>query len=165
MDNITIQKAGNLETPAREWLHRLFGRSLLAEEEVTILVLPPHSTPSTDQRRVAMQRMEQVLDKSAEQMKNVSDTDFDEAVDEAMEQVRKRQPWCERLSTPMFSTDPDDDPIIATAGVGKADVICTLDRHFRQQNVQSYCSQHAIRIVTDLELLKLLREQGDEECE
>jgi len=91
MDSITIQKAGNLETPAREWLHQLLGRSLQADEEVTILVLPPHATPSTDKRRVAMQRMEQVLDKSAEQMKDVLDSEFDEAVDEAMEHVRKRQ--------------------------------------------------------------------------
>src|SRR5688572_8252152 len=27
--------------------------------------------------------------------------------------------------------DPDDDPVIATAVVGRADVLCTLDRHFR----------------------------------
>jgi len=72
-------------------------------------------------------------------------------------------PIAERDLGEAISSDPDDDPIIATAGVGKADIICTLDRHFRQQNVQSYCSQQAIRIVSDLELLKLLREQSDEE--
>ena len=92
MDSITIQKAGSLEVSAREWLGRLFGRSLQAEEEVTILVLPPHSASSTDQRQAAMQRIERVLDRSAEQMKEVPDSKFEAAVDEAMKHVRKRHP-------------------------------------------------------------------------
>jgi len=55
------------------------------------------------------------------------------------------------------SLDPDDDPVIQTALEGKADVLCTLDRHLRTQTVQDYCLGHGIRVLTDVELLDELR--------
>ena len=54
--------------------------------------------------------------------------------------------------------DSDDDPVVATAIAGKADVVCTLDRHLHNPTVRAYCEQHGIRIMTDAELSALLRE-------
>ena len=54
-------------------------------------------------------------------------------------------------------TDPDDDAVIATAIVGKADVLCTLDRHLRTDAVKSYCEQRGLKVMTDVELLEALR--------
>ena len=56
--------------------------------------------------------------------------------------------------------DPDDDLIIATAVAGQADVICTRDKHFRDPAVQSYCTDRGIQIMTDVELLAVLRQAG-----
>ena len=56
--------------------------------------------------------------------------------------------------------DPDDDPIIATAVAGQAEIICTRDRHFWHPDVQKYCTAHGIRIMTDVELMQLLRAAG-----
>lgn len=53
--------------------------------------------------------------------------------------------------------DPGDDPIIAAAVYGRADVLCTLDRHLRRPEVISYCAQFNVRILTDVEVLALLR--------
>jgi putative PIN family toxin of toxin-antitoxin system len=53
--------------------------------------------------------------------------------------------------------DPDDDLVIATAVVGRSNVICTLDRHLRAPLVQAYCATFEIRILTDAELLAELR--------
>jgi putative PIN family toxin of toxin-antitoxin system len=53
--------------------------------------------------------------------------------------------------------DPDDNPIIQAAVLGQVEVICTLDRHFRHPDVMQFCAEHSIRIVTDVELLQLLR--------
>jgi predicted nucleic acid-binding protein len=53
--------------------------------------------------------------------------------------------------------DPKDDPIVATAVAAKADVICTLDRHLHHEQVVSFCQRRKIEIVTDLELLRMLR--------
>lgn len=61
----------------------------------------------------------------------------------------------------VVKNDSDDDPIIATAEAGNADVICTLDKHLRHQDVQDYCQPRGIRILTDAELLGELRAAGD----
>lgn len=54
--------------------------------------------------------------------------------------------------------DPDDNAVIATAIDGHAEVICTRDRHFRNADVQAFCSNRGIHIMTDLELLDSLRQ-------
>ena len=56
--------------------------------------------------------------------------------------------------------DPQDDPILATALAGHVDVLCTLDRHFRHPDVLTLCTAHALRILSDLELLTELRISG-----
>lgn len=55
------------------------------------------------------------------------------------------------------SSDPDDDPIIATAVAGTAEVLCTRDRHLHHANARAYCTSHGIQVLSDIELLKLLR--------
>lgn len=59
--------------------------------------------------------------------------------------------------------DPDDDPIIATAFAGQADVICTRDRHLHNPTVLARCQAQGLRIVTDIELLELLRAEEKSE--
>ncbi len=58
--------------------------------------------------------------------------------------------------------DRDDNPIITTAVVGRANVICTRDKHFRDPAVQSYCTARGIQIMTDVELLAVLRQAGSQ---
>jgi predicted nucleic acid-binding protein len=53
--------------------------------------------------------------------------------------------------------DPKADPVIATAVAGQAEVLCTLDRHFRHPDVQAYCTAKGIRTLSDVQLLPLLR--------
>jgi putative PIN family toxin of toxin-antitoxin system len=60
------------------------------------------------------------------------------------------------VSEPVVRKDPNDDPIIYTAVVGKADVICTLDRHFYDAPVLEFCRMKNIRVMTDVELLAML---------
>ncbi len=55
------------------------------------------------------------------------------------------------------SSDRDDDPILAAAYAGQAEVICTRDRHFHEPAVKEFCAAHKIEILSDLELLAGLR--------
>jgi putative PIN family toxin of toxin-antitoxin system len=57
----------------------------------------------------------------------------------------------------IVTSDPDDDPIVATAVIGRAEYLCSLDRHFFAPEVQAYCAQHGVRVVTDVEFLAQLR--------
>jgi predicted nucleic acid-binding protein len=59
---------------------------------------------------------------------------------------------------PVVSDDPDDDEVLATAIIGQADVLCSLDRHIRRPEVVAYCHRFGVRVRTDLELLTELRQ-------
>ena len=58
---------------------------------------------------------------------------------------------------PIVLKDPNDDPVIYTALSGNADILCTVDKHFYEPNVLSFCARYRIRIMTDVELLQFLR--------
>ena len=57
-------------------------------------------------------------------------------------------------------SDPDDDPVVHTAVVGRADALCTRNRHFYDSAVLDYCRARGILIATDVDLLRLLHSQG-----
>jgi putative PIN family toxin of toxin-antitoxin system len=61
------------------------------------------------------------------------------------------------MLTPSVPHDPDDDPIVATAVYGRAEVLCTRDRHLLRPEVVKYCQQFDIRVLTDTQLLEELR--------
>jgi len=60
---------------------------------------------------------------------------------------------------PVVLKDPDDDPVIYTALAGAADVICTVDGHFYEPGVIAFCNRYGIRIMNDVELLYILRQE------
>jgi putative PIN family toxin of toxin-antitoxin system len=55
-----------------------------------------------------------------------------------------------------ISSDPADDPIIFTAIVGKADVLCTWDRAFYAPAVQLRLASYGVRVMKYGELLELI---------
>ncbi len=57
----------------------------------------------------------------------------------------------------VVASDPDDNPIVAAAIIGQAEVLCTLDKHLHQLQVVEYRTKHGIRVMHDVSLLSLLR--------
>jgi len=53
--------------------------------------------------------------------------------------------------------DPDDNPILQTALLGRAEILCTLDQHFYKASVVQFCQNQGIKIQTDVELLTQLK--------
>ena len=90
MESISVQKAGQIDNPARQWLQRKLGRLLREDEQLTIFVATTHAAPPAKDRQSALQQVEHVLDKAAENMKDIPDDEFNEAVDEAIDHIRKR---------------------------------------------------------------------------
>lgn len=56
-----------------------------------------------------------------------------------------------------ISTDPDDDAVLAAARTGRAEVLCTLDRHLHAERPRAHCAAHGIDVLTDVELLTRLQ--------
>ena len=54
-------------------------------------------------------------------------------------------------------SDPDDDPVVHTAVVGRADVLCTLNRDFYNPSVLEYCRGRGVIVANDIDTLRLLR--------
>lgn len=52
--------------------------------------------------------------------------------------------------------DPTDNAVIYTAVAGKADTLCTLDRHFFAPEVVAFCEKRGIAVSNDVELLRQL---------
>ena len=40
---------------------------------------------------------------------------------------------------------------------GQAEILCTRDRHLHSPTVRTYCSNHGIQVLTDIEVLQILR--------
>src|SRR6266853_5114740 len=64
-------------------------------------------------------------------------------------------PQVERRVVP---NDQEDDPVLETALSGRAHVLCTLDRHFHHRTVLKFCREHGVQVLTDVELLSILRD-------
>lgn len=58
---------------------------------------------------------------------------------------------------PIVLRDPNDDPVVYAAWAGHADILCTIDRHFYDANVISFCARYRIRLMSDIELLHFLK--------
>jgi len=48
--------------------------------------------------------------------------------------------------------------VVLTALAGQADILCTLDGDFYDPDVLSFCSRYGIRVMTDTDLIRLIRE-------
>jgi putative PIN family toxin of toxin-antitoxin system len=90
---------------------------------------------------------------------------MDEQIAAYVDDVRRNSvivdPEHAHLSTPIPCRDPDDVPVIKSAVAGHADVLCTLDNDIRRDVVASWCLQLGIHILTDVELLHVLRTQEE----
>jgi len=54
-------------------------------------------------------------------------------------------------------SDADDDPFVHTAVVGRAEILCTLNRDFYHAGVLEYCKERGVLVASDRAILDLLR--------
>lgn len=59
--------------------------------------------------------------------------------------------------TPVVLADPNDDPVIYTAIVGRADVLCAMDRDFYTPQVLRFCRENGLDVMNDVELLRKIQ--------
>lgn len=137
--NILVRAAGSSDSPAREVFLRLLERphSIIA------------SRPLLDELRRVMNypRVQQIHGLSPEEIEqHVHDIETSSELVDLPEEIPFR-----------VQSDPDDDPIVATAAFGGAEVVCSRDQHLHQSSVAVYCAQFNIRVLSDIELLDELR--------
>lgn len=69
MQNVSIQKAGELPQRVKSAVEELLSRSIDAEQEVSIVALSPQKVPPSANRAAVAQQLEAFLNRSAERLK------------------------------------------------------------------------------------------------
>ena len=142
--NILVRANAKSRGPARELL-----QLIAASPQHTLLLSP-----------FLLQELERVF--SYERVKRVSKL-TDEEIAEYLSYLLAKEVTEVVFPGPaprVVASDPDDDPVVHTAIVGRADVLCTLNRHFFSSAVRGYCRERGVLVASDLEVLALLRQNG-----
>jgi hypothetical protein len=92
MQNISIQSARDLRPDARAAVESLLGRKLSEEEQVAVMAFPGYPAPAGEERRIAAQRLGETLQSMAQSAQRVPVDEMEALIEEALEQVRQRQP-------------------------------------------------------------------------
>jgi len=69
-------------------------------------------------------------------------------------------PLGESLAAPI--RDPNDLHVLQTAISGGVEYLCTLDEDFKETLVVSYCANRGVTVISDLDLLRLVRQPTSE---
>ncbi|HEY7389396.1 MAG TPA: putative toxin-antitoxin system toxin component, PIN family [Bryobacteraceae bacterium] len=82
----------------------------------------------------------------------------DQEISEHVELLRARSDLVDPVVlAPVVLGDPEDDPVVYTAAMGRVEVLCAMDRHFYSPPVVDFCRQRGIDVMNDVELLQRLR--------
>lgn len=137
--NILTRAAASLEGPARELVNLILANPrhvLILSEPLITEVRSVLGRPYFRERRGI----------------TAEDTErFCSAIEHQAEMVAPE------VEAPVIVEDPADDQVLYTAVAGRADVLCTLDRHFYGSAAQAFCDEKRIQVMDDVTLLKLLR--------
>ena len=88
MQNVSIQKAGELPEIVKSAVERLLGRSVAPDEQISIVALPPQQVPPAEDRAQAARGLEALLNRRAEKVRALPEDVIDAAIDEAANHVR-----------------------------------------------------------------------------
>jgi hypothetical protein len=89
----TVQKVNDLQDNGKRWLENVLGEHLKENQQVFIMVFTPGAQPDEASRRLALASVKQTMSTVEKNLSaaGVSAEEFDATVDQAMEDVRRRQ--------------------------------------------------------------------------
>lgn len=133
------------------------GRNNAAEQVLLTVSQPPHVLVASE---FILDELGRVL--RYDRQRRIHGLD-DARIDQFVERLRQDAllvPVPPAATGAVVLADPDDDPIVATAVLGQADVLCTWDRHLHQAAVVQYLQQFHVRVMREAALLAELRQAG-----
>lgn len=69
-------------------VEQILGRPIAADEEVSVVAVPPQQIPASQSRAIVAQQRENLLNRRAARVRDICDEEIDAAVDEAVDHVR-----------------------------------------------------------------------------
>ena len=91
MQNVSIQKAGDLPQAVKSAVEQLLGRSIAPDEEISVAAVPPLRVPRSEGRAAVARNLEELLNRRADRVNGLPEEEIDAAIDEALHDVRHRR--------------------------------------------------------------------------
>ena len=88
MQNVSIHKAGHLPEAVKSAVEQLLGRSIAADEEISVVAVPPRQVPPPENRTAVARNLEAFLNRRAAKVRDVPEEEIDAVVDEVVHHVR-----------------------------------------------------------------------------
>jgi len=88
MRNVSSQKASDLLQGVKSAVEQLLGRPIDADEEVSVVAVPPQQIPPASNRATVAQKLEKFLNQRARKTADVREEEIDGAVDAAVDHLR-----------------------------------------------------------------------------
>lgn len=90
---LTVRNVKDLQDSGKRWLEDVLGQNLKESQQVFIMVFTPGVEPDEATRRQALAGVERTMAEVEQNLteQSVTDEEFDATVDEAMEDVRRRE--------------------------------------------------------------------------
>ena len=94
MESIAVKNVKDLQETGKHWLEGVLGQHLQENQQVFIMLFTPGVEPDEATRRKAIEGLQETWSQVDQHVRDhgISDAEFDAAVDEAMEHVRRREP-------------------------------------------------------------------------
>ena len=91
MRNVSIQKASELPQALKSAVEQLLGRSIAADEEISVAAVPPQRVPPSESRVAVARNLEAFLNRRADKVDGLPEEEIDAAIDEALHAVRHKR--------------------------------------------------------------------------
>jgi hypothetical protein len=91
MRNVASQKAADLPQGVKSAVEQLLGRLIDADEEVSVVAVPPQPIPPVGNRAAIAQRLEEFLNRRARKTADVPEEELDGPINDAVDHVRHRR--------------------------------------------------------------------------
>lgn len=91
LHNISVQIAGEMPQPLKSAVEQILGRSIGVDEEISIIAVPPQNVAPSEGNLAAVDRLEALLNRRAEKVRDIPEEEINSAVDEAVNQGRRRR--------------------------------------------------------------------------
>ena len=88
MQNVSINKAGDLPPNVKSAVEQLLGRPIEANEEISVVAVPPQDVPPSKNRAEATRKLVALLDQRAKKVADIPDEELDRVIDDAVDHVR-----------------------------------------------------------------------------
>ena len=88
MQNVTVQIAGEMSQPLKAAVEQILGRPIAADEEISIVAVPPQQVAPSGGKVAIVEKLEGLLNRRANKVQDIPEDEINSLVDEAVHHAR-----------------------------------------------------------------------------